>query len=90
MKDGKIHSDSKSKVLTFLLYLNEEWVNEKGLLRMLKNNSDLEDFIQEIPASFGVHGPGEITILFGPRSLISAMVTSSFLFTTTSSSHSPI
>jgi hypothetical protein len=53
MKDGKIHSDSKSKVLTFLLYLNEEWVNEKGLLRMLKNNSDLEDFIQEIPASFG-------------------------------------
>ena len=40
MKDGKIHSDSKSKVLTFLLYLNEEWVNEKGLLRMLKNNSD--------------------------------------------------
>jgi hypothetical protein len=53
MKDGKIHSDSKSKVLTFLLYLNEEWVNEKGLLRMLKNNADLEDFIQEIPASFG-------------------------------------
>jgi hypothetical protein len=53
MKDGKIHSDSKSKVLTFLLYLNEEWNNEKGLLRMLKNNFDLEDFIEEIPASFG-------------------------------------
>ena len=53
MKDGKIHTDSKSKVLTFLLYLNEEWDNEKGLLRMLKNNFDLEDFIEEIPASFG-------------------------------------
>ena len=50
MKDGKIHTDSKSKVLTFLLYLNEEWDNEKGLLRMLKNNFDLEDFIEEIPA----------------------------------------
>ena len=53
MKDGKIHTDSKSKVLTFLLYLNEEWNNEKGLLRMLKNDFDLEDFIREIPASFG-------------------------------------
>ena len=53
MKDGKIHTDSKSKVLTFLLYLNEEWNNEKGLLRMLKNEFDLEDFIREIPASFG-------------------------------------
>ena len=53
MKDGKIHTDSKSKVLTFLLYLNEEWKNEKGLLRMLKNDFNLEDFIREIPASFG-------------------------------------
>ena len=53
MKDGKIHTDSKSKVLTFLLYLNEEWNNEKGLLRMLKNDFNLEDFIREIPASFG-------------------------------------
>ncbi len=31
----------------------DEWDNEKGLLRMLKNNFDLEDFIEEIPASFG-------------------------------------
>jgi len=25
MKDGKIHSDSKTKIVTVLLYLNEKW-----------------------------------------------------------------
>ena len=38
LKDGKIHTDSKTKVLTLLLYLNESWEENTGLLRMLKNN----------------------------------------------------
>ena len=53
LKDGKIHTDSKTKVLTLLLYLNESWEEDTGLLRMLKNNHDLEDFIEEIPATLG-------------------------------------
>lgn len=53
LKDGQIHTDSKTKVLTLLLYLNESWEENTGLLRMLKNNHDLEDFIEEIPATLG-------------------------------------
>ena len=47
-KDGKIHTDSKSKIITLLLYLNESWEYETGKLRMLKNEENLEDFIKEI------------------------------------------
>ena len=41
----------------------------------------------EIPASFGVHGPGEITILLTPKSLTSSMEISSFLLTIVSWPH---
>mgnify|MGYP003327121918 CR=1 FL=1 len=36
-RDGQIHTDSKSKILTVLLYLNHEWKEETGNLRMLSN-----------------------------------------------------
>ena len=52
-KDGKIHSDSKTKVITVLIYLNEEWNHESGLLRLLRNPKDIEDYFLEIPASMG-------------------------------------
>ena len=52
-KDGKIHTDSKSKIVTLLLYLNESWEYETGKLRMLKNEENLDDFIKEIPATLG-------------------------------------
>jgi len=52
-KDGKIHTDSKSKIITLLLYLNESWEYETGKLRMLKNGENLDDFIKEIPATLG-------------------------------------
>ena len=52
-KDGKIHTDSKSKIITLLLYLNESWEYETGKLRMLKNEENLDDFIKEIPATLG-------------------------------------
>ena len=35
-KDGKIHTDSQSKIVTVLLYLNKNWDNEIGNLRLLK------------------------------------------------------
>ena len=43
-RDGQIHTDSKSKILTILLYLNPAWAPDGGRLRLLRNASDLEDF----------------------------------------------
>ena len=52
-KDGQIHTDSKTKIITVLLYLNEEWPEKNGNLRLLKGNNNLEDYIKEIPCTFG-------------------------------------
>jgi len=52
-KDGKIHTDSKTKLLTVLLYLNKNWSDNNGNLRLLKRNNDLENYIKEIPCTFG-------------------------------------
>ena len=53
IKDGKIHSDSKTKIITVLLYLNEKWDKSSGLLRMLKEKDNIDNYITEIPASMG-------------------------------------
>ena len=53
IKDGKIHSDSKTKIITVLLYLNEKWDKSSGLLRMLKEEDNIDNYITEIPASMG-------------------------------------
>ena len=52
-KDGKIHTDSQSKIVTVLLYLNKNWGNEIGNLRLLKKNNDLDNYIQEISPEYG-------------------------------------
>ena len=52
-KDGSIHTDSKTKIITVLLYLNEAWDNAGGRLRLLRNGTDLEDFVAEVPPSNG-------------------------------------
>jgi len=52
-KDGKIHTDSKTKILTVLLYLNLNWPENRGNLRLLKGNSNLDEYIKEIPCTFG-------------------------------------
>ena len=54
-KDGRIHTDSKTKVLTILIYLNEEWPAETGRLRVLRSADDMEDYADEI-----VPGPGSM------------------------------
>ena len=53
MKDGKIHSDSKTKIITVLLYLNNNWDKDSGLLRMLREENNIDNYITEIPASMG-------------------------------------
>ena len=35
--DGNIHTDHKSKVITVLVYFNENWEHEDGQLRMLRS-----------------------------------------------------
>lgn len=54
-KDGRIHTDSKTKVLTVLIYLNEAWTAPTGRLRILRNSTDLNDYVAEIEP-----GPGSL------------------------------
>ena len=53
LRDGRIHTDTKSKFLTMLLYLNPVWDAEGGWLRILKNNKSLDDYVAEIRPTFG-------------------------------------
>jgi hypothetical protein len=46
--DGHIHADHRSKVITVLVYFNEEWKSEGGCLRMLRSPSDIEDYAAEV------------------------------------------
>lgn len=49
-KDGRIHVDSKDKLVTCLLYLNGPyWSGEGGSLRLLRGPDSLDDAIAEIP-----------------------------------------
>jgi len=53
-RDGKMHTDSTTKIITVLLYMNDEqWPSDKGRLRLLRNGSDLEDYIEEIEPAGG-------------------------------------
>ncbi|MDE3117244.1 MAG: 2OG-Fe(II) oxygenase [Pseudomonadota bacterium] len=52
-RDGRIHPDSKFKLATMLLYLNEPWAVDGGRLRILNSGSDLEDYAAEVPPNGG-------------------------------------
>jgi len=52
-KDGKIHTDSKDKIITVLLYLNQDWNEEGGKLRMLRGGKDLNDYAEEVAPDNG-------------------------------------
>jgi len=52
-KDGYIHTDSKTKIITILVYLNEAWAPDGGRLRLLRNPRDLDDYVAEAPPNFG-------------------------------------
>lgn len=53
LKDGQIHTDSKSKLVTVLLYLNEPWAVDGGRLRLLRSGDDLTNYAVEAPPHFG-------------------------------------
>ncbi len=50
--DGKIHTDSATKIITVLIYMNESWEQPGGRLRLLRSR-DLNDLIVEVPPIAG-------------------------------------
>jgi len=54
-KDGRIHTDSRTKLVTILVYFNERWEAETGRLRILRGGTDMGDFAEEL-----VPGPGSL------------------------------
>lgn len=52
-KDGGIHTDSRTKVVTVLLYMNQGWEAEGGRLRILRSGTDLEDYAAEVSPNAG-------------------------------------
>ncbi len=52
-KDGQIHTDSKDKIITVLLYLNDNWQQPGGRLRILRNGRDVDDYVAEVPPDNG-------------------------------------
>ncbi|MDB5409405.1 MAG: hypothetical protein JWL84_4317 [Rhodospirillales bacterium] len=48
-KDGRIHADSTSKLITVLVYMNAAWEESGGRLRLLRSADNLEDYIAEVP-----------------------------------------
>ena len=47
--DGNIHTDHPSKVITVLVYFNDNWSSDDGRLRFLRSDGDLEDYAAEVP-----------------------------------------
>jgi hypothetical protein len=48
-KDGHIHTDAASKIITVLIYMNPSWEQAGGRLRLLRSPTDIEDVILEVP-----------------------------------------
>ena len=51
-KDGRIHTDSKTKIATILIYFNEPWTADTGKLRIL-NSDNMEDMVDEVTPNAG-------------------------------------
>jgi SM-20-related protein len=52
-RDGRIHTDTESKLITVLIYFNEAWEAKGGRLRLLRSPTDLNDMIGEVPPDAG-------------------------------------
>ncbi|MGA7710858.1 MAG: 2OG-Fe(II) oxygenase [Rhizomicrobium sp.] len=51
--DGQIHTDSRTKLITVLIYMNGKWEFPGGRLRLLRSPGDLNDVIAEVPPDEG-------------------------------------
>jgi SM-20-related protein len=52
-RDGQIHTDSRTKLITVLIYMNNEWEAKTGRLRLLRGPANLDDVIAEVPPDEG-------------------------------------
>ena len=53
-KDGRIHTDGPSKVMTLLVYMNDEWATGgAGRLRVLYDGQNFEPYAAEVPPTMG-------------------------------------
>lgn len=52
-RDGQIHTDSVTKLVTVLIYMNGKWEAPGGRLRLLRSANDLNDVIAEVPPDEG-------------------------------------
>lgn len=48
-RDGQIHTDSTTKLVTVLIYLNGKWESPAGRLRLLRSPDNLNDMVAEVP-----------------------------------------
>ncbi len=53
IKDGSIHTDTASKLITVLVYMNEAWEAKGGRLRLLRSAHNLDDMVAEVPPKAG-------------------------------------
>jgi SM-20-related protein len=60
-RDGQMHTDTETKIITVLIYLNNSWDKQGGNLRILRGGTDIEDYAKEI-------SPIEGTLLVFKRS----------------------
>ncbi len=51
--DGQIHTDTSTKLITVLVYMNERWEAPGGRLRLLRRPDDLNDAVAEVPPAAG-------------------------------------
>ena len=51
-RDGRIHTDTESKIITVLLYMNPAWYEQGGNLRVL-NSENIDDIAAEISPLMG-------------------------------------
>ena len=52
-KDGRIHTDSRTKIVTVLLYMNPAWTDPGGRLRLLRSSATLDDYAEEVVPELG-------------------------------------
>ena|SRR5215471_3053240 len=51
--DGKIHTDSRTKLVTALIYMNDSWESPRGRLRLVRSEHNLNDVVAEVPPEQG-------------------------------------
>lgn len=52
LKDGQVHTDSETKIITVLLYMNPVWEEQGGRLRLL-NSNNIDDIKAEVSPDVG-------------------------------------